>query len=163
MNDPIDPSWRIFIDQYPQFMKLMRKLAATDWYVEDGWVMFVGYYHAGIYMQLYKAHWYNNALEGIHIELGLSNEALKKKQAQIDLHIGHRNLFDRARFNELTLDRMANITADWSNCTFSRKNLSERLSVTVPFTKSGFATQLAAALAQISALGPIIDDGLAQL
>ena len=46
---------------------------------------------------------------------------------------------------------------------FSRTNLSERLSLPVRFTKSGFGKQVAAALSQLSELAPIIDDGLSRL
>lgn len=159
-----EESWVIFREQYPQFMKLMRTLAKTDWYVRDGWVMFVGHYHAGIFLQLSKAHWFNQTLDGIHFEIGLTAGSLAEKRATIDLHIGHRNLFDRQRFNELTLAQMAEAVQEMDSVTrFSKKNLSERLSAEVKFTKSGFAKQLTEAFTQLCVLGSIIDDGLAQL
>ena len=68
MSDPIPESWHIFIEQYPQFMKLQRELGKTAWYGRDGWVSFIGHYHAGIYMQIYKGHWFNYTLDGIHLE-----------------------------------------------------------------------------------------------
>lgn len=164
MTNKISESWQIFIEQYPQFMKLQRKLATTDWYINDGWVMFVGHYHAGIFMQLYKSHWFNYTLDGIHFETGLSAESLQSKTLMLDLHIGHRNLFDRAKFNEITIPEMAVVVATWSDdCKFSTKNLSDRLSMQVSFTKTGFAEQLTRAFTRMNQLAPIIDDGLGQL
>lgn len=160
----ISASWQIFVEQYPQFMKLQRKLATMDWYINDGWVMFVGHFHAGIFMQLYKSHWFNYTLDGIHIETGLTAESLQTKTLGIDLHIGHRNLFDREKFNETTVPHMAEVVATWEGeKKFSPNNLSNRLSIQVPFTKTGFAGQVAQALSRVSTLGPIIDHGLAQL
>jgi len=164
MANDIPESWQIFIEQYPQFMKLQRKLATTDWYINQGWVIFVGHFHAGIFMQLYKAHWFNYSLDGIHFETGLSAESLRTKKLGLDLHIGHRNLFDRVKFNELTIPRMAEVVAAWDDDhSFSEKNLSNRLSIEVPFTKTGFAQQVTQALTRLSPLGSIIDEGLAQL
>jgi hypothetical protein len=157
-------SWAIFQEQYPQMTKLQRELAKQAWFVQEGWVPFIGYYWAGIYMQVYKAHWYNQSGDGIHFEMGLDDESLTQKRAFIDLHIAHRNLFDRVRFNELTIPHMAEVVATWEgDVTFSKKNLGERLRVMVPFTKSGFAKQITAGFAKVCALGDIIDEGLAQL
>jgi hypothetical protein len=164
VSTSIIPNWQIFVEQYPQFIRLQRQLAETDWFVRDGWVMFIGLFHAGIFAQLYKLHWYNHTLDGIHVEFGIDAGALEAKRATIDLHIGHRNLFDREQFNELTIPQMAEIVATWDgDYTFSTTNLSQRLSVRVPFTKTGFPKQLAAALTQLSEFGPIIDEGLAMM
>ena len=83
----------------------------------------------------------------------------------IDLHVGHKNLFDRVQFNAFTVDRMEEVVTGWGTegVRFSRTNLSERLSLPVRFTKSGFGKQVAAALTQMSDLAPIIDDGLSRL
>jgi hypothetical protein len=164
MSNDIPESWQIFMEQYPQFMKLQRKLATMDWYTNEGWVMFVGHFHAGIFMQLYKAHWFNYTLDGIHFETGLTTESLSTKKLGLDLHIGHRNLFDRVKFNEITIPRMAEVVATWDDdYRFSKKNLTNRLSIEVPFTKTGFAEQLIRAFTRFSPLGSIIDEGLAQL
>jgi hypothetical protein len=61
MSDAIPESWQIFIEQYPQFIKLQRKLAKMDWYIRDEWVMFVGHYFAGIFTQIYKSNWLNSS------------------------------------------------------------------------------------------------------
>jgi hypothetical protein len=59
---------------------------------------------------------------------------------------------------------MATLVQSWGDdYTFSFDNLSARLSVDVPFTKSGFAEQVTAELTRWSHLGPIIDDGLSRL
>ncbi len=165
MSDNISPSWQVFIEQQPQLMKVLRQLSNMDWYGAGGWGSFIGPYHAGIYMQIAKGNWYNYGLDGIHLEFGLTEEALHAKTLSIDLHVGHRNLFDRQQFNALTVERMAEIVEGWDveGLRFSRTNLSERLSMPVRFTKSGFGKQVAAALAQMSELAPIIDDGLARL
>ncbi len=146
-------------------MKVLRQLNGMDWYAAGGWASFIGPYHAGIYMQIAKGNWYNYGLDGIHFEFGLTEEALAAKTLSIDLHVGHRNLFDRQQFNALTVERMAKIVEGWDveGLRFSSTNLSERLSMPVRFTKSGFGTQVAASLAQMSELAPIIDDGLDRL
>jgi hypothetical protein len=164
MSESLPENWQIFIEQYPQFMKLQRKLATTDWFSQGGWSLFIGHYHAGIYAQIYKANWFNYSLDGIHFEAGITAESLKDKVARLDLHVGHRNLFDREKFNELTIPRMTDVVATWEgDIRFSTTNLSDRLSLEVPFTKTHFAEQLTNAFTQLSSLAPIIDDGLAQL
>ena len=164
MAAAIPDSWHIFMEQYPQFMKLQRKLGSSDWHIDQGWVMFVGYYHAGIYAQIYKSHWHNYTLDGIHFESGMDAESQARKTLQLDLHIGHRNLFDREKFNQLTIPVISEVVGTWDGAVkFSKTNLSERLSLIVKFTKTGFAEQIAAGFAQMCALGPPIDEGLAQL
>ena len=165
MTTTISPSLQLFVEQQPQCMKVLRQLSSMDWYATGGWSSFIGLYHAGIYMQVAKGNWYNHGLDGIHFEFGLTQEALAAKTLAIDLHIGHKNLFDREQFNALTVDRMEEVANGWGTegVRFSRTNLSERLSLPVRFTKSGFGKQVAAALTQLSELAPVIDEGLARL
>ena len=105
---------------------------------------------------------YNYGLDGIHFEFGLTQDNLDAKTLSIDLHVCHKNLFDRERFNSHTVDRMEEVVNGWGvdGTRFSRTNLTERLSLPVRFTKTGFGKQIAAALTQMSELAPIIDDGL---
>ena len=163
MTDSLTPDWQIFIEQYPQFMALQRALGKEDWFCRAGWTMFIGHYHAGIYAQFFKPHWFNQTGDGVHLEFGLDEASLADKTVHIDLHIGHRNLFDRQKFNELTLPAMEAAIRDFGLAKFSKTNLSDRLRMEVKFTKTGFAKQITQALAQLSVLGTIIDDGLAQL
>lgn len=161
----ISASWQLFIEQQPQCMKVLRQLSNRAWYASEGWASFIGPYHAGIFMQIAKGNWYNHGLDGIHFEFGLTEETLAAKRLTIDLHVGHKNLFDRERFNELTVARMAEVVESWEveGLRFSRTNLSERLSMPVRFTKSGFGKQVAEALTTMRELAPVIDDGLARL
>jgi hypothetical protein len=164
MPETLETSWKIFIEQYPQFMKLMRKLGGKDWYADGGYAMFIGQYHAGIYAQVYKHNWFNYTLDGIHFETGLTAESLETRKLQIDLHIGHRNLFDREKFNELTIPKMEEIVGQWEGeVKFSKSNLSDRLSLWVKFTKSGFGEQIAAGFTRLAELSPIIDEGLERI
>jgi hypothetical protein len=163
MTDLTKP-WEIFIENYHEFMKLMRELGKQDWYVNDGWTMFIGQYHAGIYAQVYKHNWFNYTLDGIHVETGLTAESLEENILQIDLHVGHRNIFDRVKFNEYTIPKMKSAVQTWEiPYKISTTNLSERLSIWVPFTKSAFAKKVAVGFTQICTLGDIIDEGIAQL
>ena len=164
MSEPLTEGWQIFIEQYPQFTRLMNRLAKTDWFKNDGWALYTGKYHAGIFFQLYKPHWHNYNLNGVHIEAGLDAEALESKKLRIDLHIGHANLFDRKRFNELTLPSIKKLVAGWGDgYALSEKNLSDRLHTVIPFTKTRFAEQVAAELTRWSDLGAIIDRGFRKL
>lgn len=166
MADQQPENWEIFEVYYPQFLKVQRELAKNDWYRDDGWTMFIGYYHAGIYLQLYKPNWHNYTLDGVHIEIGLDADSLQSRKLRIDLHIGHRNVFDREQFNDLTVEAMYETVTAWQDAevTFSKTNLSQRVSLVVPFTKTGFTTQVADNLAMVATtLGPIIDEGLASL
>ncbi|MYH62448.1 MAG: hypothetical protein F4148_12050 [Caldilineaceae bacterium SB0675_bin_29] len=158
----LSPSWQLFIDQHPQCMRVLRQLSNLDWYQTGGWSSFIGPYHAGIYMQVAKGNWYNYGLDGIHFEFGLTQDNLDSKTLSIDLHVCHKNLFDRERFNSHTVDRMEELVIGWGveGTRFSRTNLTERLSLPVRFTKTGFGKQIAAALTRMSELAPIIDDGL---
>jgi len=162
--EELTENWNIFIEQYPQFIKLQRELAKRDWYVNDGWTMFIGQYFAGIYAQVYKTNWFNYTLDGVHIETGMTAESLAENKLQIDLHIGHRNLFDREKFNEFTIPEMAKIIEEWDvPKKFSEKNLSDRLSIWVPFTKTSFAKKIAVGFDLMCSLGDVIDNGIARL
>ena len=160
----IDPSWQVFTGYFGEFMKVLRELGRRDWYVDGQYVTFIGHYHAGIYAQVYKGHWHNYTLDGVHYELGFTSESIATKSVRFDLHIGHRNLFDRAAFNELTVSRMAEIAAAWEGeYRFSASNLSDRVHFTQPFRKSKFATDIADGFERLSAFGDVIDDGLRRL
>lgn len=162
--EELTDSWKLFIEQYPQFIKLQRELAKRDWYVKDGWAMFIGPYFAGIYAQVYKTNWFNYTLDGVHIETGMTSDSVETKKLQIDLHIGHRNLFDREKFNDLTIPQIEAIIDRWDvPKKFSKQNLSDRLSIWVPFTKSAFAKKVAAGFDLMCSLGDVIDDGIAGL
>ena len=165
MTTEVSPSWQLFIDQHPQCMKVLRQLSNLEWYQTGGWSSFIGPYHAGIYMQVAKGNWYNYGLDGIHFEFGLTQENLDAKTLSIDLHVCHKNLFDREKFNALTIDRLEEVANSWEaeGIRFSRTNLTDRMSLPVRFTKTGFGIQVSAALTQMSELAPIIDEGLNEL
>ncbi|MCZ0937386.1 MAG: hypothetical protein OXJ55_02020 [Caldilineaceae bacterium] len=165
MTTEVSPSWQLFIDQHPQCMKVLRQLSNLEWYQTGGWSSFIGPYHAGIYMQVAKGNWYNYGLDGIHFEFGLTQENLDAKTLSIDLHVCHKNLFDREKFNALTIDRLEEVANSWEaeGIRFSRTNLTDRMSLPVRFTKTGFGKQVSAALTQMSELAPIIDEGLNEL
>lgn len=138
-------SWKIFVQQYPQVMKAYRRIAKTDWFQEGHWVAFVGHYTGGIFLPVYKPHWYNQEFEGIHFELALDSRCVQNKAANIQLHITHRNILpDRDLFNQYTIPRMAVVVNQWdSRYEFSETKLSERLNLNVPFTQSNFAHKVA--------------------
>ena len=160
----MDASWQLFAEFYPQFQKVMRRLAALDWYRNGNYSFFIGHYHAGIFTQVSRPGWFNQTLDGVHFETGLTDENLKTKRLQLDLHIGHKNLFDRETFNALTVERMAGVVEQWDgDWKFSKTNLSDRVGLTIPFTKSGFADQVAAGFTRLAELAPLIDEGLAGL
>ncbi|MEZ4616820.1 MAG: hypothetical protein R2867_15130 [Caldilineaceae bacterium] len=161
----MDTSWELFVEQYPLVMAAYRKVAWMAWFQEEGWVAFVGHYTHGIFMQLYKPHWYNGEFDGIHFELALDAKCVENKVASIQLHITHKALLpDRDRFNALTIPRMKQVVADWdARYEFSETKLSERLNLTVTVTKSSFAKRVSDELAQVCRLGVIIDEALAEL
>lgn len=158
-------SWEIFVDHYPQVMKAYRRMAKMDWFVQGEWVAFVGHYTSGIYMQVYKTHWYNQEFEGIHFELALDARCVENRVASIQLHITHKNVLpDRDKFNQETIPRMAELVSQWGpRYELSETKLSERLNLNVPFTQSNFAEKVADEMAQVCQLGAIIDDALARL
>jgi hypothetical protein len=127
MADPITGDWRIFIEQYPQMMSVIRQIAKQDWYARDRWTAFIGHYHAGIYMQVFKPHWYNQTGDGIHLETALTAETLANGATGIDLHITHKNLFDREHFNAYTVPQMEALTKTWQGeVWFKTHTTSER-------------------------------------
>lgn len=160
----LSDSWRVFVDQYPQVMKAYRRVAKADWFRDGGWVGFVGHYTHGIFLHVYKPHWYNQELDGIHFELALDADAVKRKVANIQLHITHKNILpDREGFNQYTIPRMSNLVRGWGpRYDLSETKLSERLNLNVPFTNSNFAAKVADEFAQVCQLGWIIDEGLAR-
>lgn len=160
----MEESWLFYREHYPLLMKTMRKLGQSDWFIDGGYATFVGHYHAGAYVQVYKSHWFNTTLDGIHFEVGIETDCFTKRHVQIDLHIGHRNLFDRVKFNELTVPAMQSVVAGWDeDLRFSKTNLTERLNLQWKVTKTKFAEQLATGFGQMAQLGPIIDEGLSKL
>ncbi|MCB0121204.1 MAG: hypothetical protein KDE58_03110 [Caldilineaceae bacterium] len=161
----MDASWVLFVEQYPLVMAAYRKVAKMAWFQEEGWVAFVGHYTHGIFMQLYKPHWYNHEFDGIHFELALDANCVQNKVASIQLHITHKAVLpDRDQFNALTIPRMKAAMADWdTRYEFSETKLSERLRLTVPVTKSTFAKRVSDELAHVCRLGVIIDEVLDEL
>ena len=164
MTEFASEKWQVFISQYPQMIALRGQLAKREWFVDGGWTAFIGAYHAGIYMQVYKPHWFNHTGDGIHLETALNAESLAQKRTSIDLHITHKNLFDRERFNAYTIPRMQALTSGWEDdFWFKSHTLTERLGLKLRFTETGFGKQLAEGFTRLSVLGAVIDDGLAQL
>lgn len=161
----MDASWELFVEHYPQVMAAYRKVAKLAWFQNEGWVGFVGHYTHGIFMQLYKPHWYNHDFNGIHFELALDAACVEKKIASLQLHITHKTVLpDRDRFNAITIPKMEAVVIDWdAHYQFIETKLSERLSLTIPVTKSNFAQKIAAELTQVCQLGLIIDDALSEL
>lgn len=157
--------WQIFVEQYPQVMKAYRRMAKTDWFQNGNWVAFVGHYTNGIFMQVYKNHWYNHEFEGIHFEMALDERCVENKTASIQLHITHKNVLpDRVKFNQYTIPRMKALVSQWDSCyELSETKLSERLNLNVPFTQSNFGQKVADEIAQVCLLGAIIDEALAKL
>ena len=158
-------SWEIFVEQYLQVMKAYRRIAKTVWFQNGLWVAFVGHYTNGIFMQVYKPHWYNHEFEGIHFELALDARCLQNKVASIQLHITHKNVLpDREQFNQYTIPRMAEMVRPWGpRYELSETKLSERLNLNVPFTQTNFAQQVADELARVCQLGTIIDEAMSRL
>jgi hypothetical protein len=158
-------SWEIFVEQYPQVMKTYRRIANMDWFQQGNWVAFVGHYTHGIFMQVYKPHWYNHEFDGIHFELALDARCLKSSVASLQLHITHKNVLpDREQFNQYTVPRMAALVNEWgSGYEFSESKLSERLKLNVPYTQSNFAKKVADELTQVCQLDGIIDEALSHL
>jgi hypothetical protein len=158
-------SWRVFVDQYPQVMKTYRRIAKMEWFRNGNWVAFVGHYTNGIFMQIYKPHWYNHEFDGIHFELALDARCVENRVASIQLHITHKSVLpDRDQFNDYTIPRMAECVRQWgARYEFSESKLSERLNLNVPFTPTNFAQKVADELTQICRLGDIIDEALTRL
>jgi hypothetical protein len=158
-------SWAIFVEWYPQVMKAYRRIAKTEWFQDGRWVAFVGHYTSGIFMQVYKPHWYNHDFDGVHFELALDARCVTNKAASIQLHVTHKNVLpDRELFNQYTIPRMAELVRPWGpRYELSETKLSERLNLNVPFTQTNFAQQVADEMTRISQLGGIIDEALSQL
>lgn len=146
-------------------MSLVRKLSQEDWYQAGQYASFVGHYHEGAYVQLYKPNWHNQSLDGLHFEVGISPQALAKKTVQIDLHVGHKNVFDRQAFNKRTVTKLEQAVSTWDGLEyrFSRTNLSERLNLKWPVTKSKFVVQLTAGFKKMDELSAILDEGFEDL
>lgn len=161
-HEVLAESWMLFVEQYPQVMAAYRKIARMDWFQAGGWVAFIGHYTHGIFMQLYKPHWYNQELQGIHFELALDAHCVASRTASIQLHITHKALLpDREKFNAITIPKLKTVVEQWGpGYEFSETKLSERLNRNVPFTKSNFAQKVCAEFSQLCQLGEQIDEAL---
>ena len=76
----LDEGWQIFVEHYPRMMQTYRKIARSEWFKNGHWAAFVGRYPHGIYMQIFKPHWFNQELEGIQ---ALSPRAHQKPNTPI--------------------------------------------------------------------------------
>ena len=102
--------FRYFTEKQPEFMAAYRKMARQKWFQEKRWTGFIGPWTKGIYMQVYKTHWFNYELNGIHFETALTPEMEKAKVANLQLHITHQNLLpSRDDFNDYTIPRFQKI------------------------------------------------------
>jgi hypothetical protein len=160
-----EPSWIVFIDYYPHFMRVYRKLAKTAWFQHGCWSAFVGHYTHGIFLQLSKPHWYNYDFDGIHIELAVDASCAERQLASLQLHITHKTVLpDRDAFNAYTIPRIQAIVASWKgHYEVSTTKPSERLSCTIPFTPTTFAAKVSEAISQVAQLDTIIDEALQTL
>jgi len=124
-------SWTLFVEQYPQVMAAYRKIARMDWFKDGGWVAFIGHYTHGIFMQIYKPHWYNQEFDEIHFELALDARCIENRTTSIQLHITHKAVLpDREQFNAVTVPKMKKIVEKWGpEYEFSETKLSERLNL----------------------------------
>lgn len=161
----LSADWAVFVDFYPRFLQVYRRLAKTAWFQQRQWTAFVGHYTHGIFLQLSKPSWYNYELDGIHFELAIDRSAAEKKLASIQLHITHKAVLpDREAFNAYTIPRMLAMVETWdSRYAVSASKPSERLNCTVPFTTTTFAPRVAEALTQVCQLDDIIDEALQTL
>ncbi|CZF80603.1 hypothetical protein GCE9029_02086 [Grimontia celer] len=68
-------------DIKPIFRNLEKMLRQSSWF-DDGWEI----YNRGVYMQLYKENWHNEAQGGIHFETYIEAPQLKQKEFPICMH-----------------------------------------------------------------------------
>lgn len=165
MSTKLAPDWILFAEQFPEFMKTYRRLARERWFKDEGWTAFIAHYREGIFMQIYKLHWYNHEHEGIHLELALNADLLARREANLQLHVTHKNLLpNRTRFNEATAPAMRKLIEDLGEpFQFREDRLSERVSVNFRFGRSNFAEKAAGCSVKLRPLGDIIDDALLRL
>lgn len=161
----ITADWALFIEYYPRFLQVYRKIAGSGWFQDRGWNGFVGHYTHGIFMHLSKPHWYNQTFDGIHFELAMDASCAERQVASLQLHITHKNLLpDREAFNAYTIPRMESVVAGWgAPWELSTTKRSERLNCTIPFTPSTFAARIVPPLTMACQLDGIIDEALATL
>ena len=63
------------------FRNLEKKLKQSVWF-EDDWEI----YNRGVYLQLYKANWYNQNQGGIHFETYIEAPQIKQKAFPVCMH-----------------------------------------------------------------------------
>jgi hypothetical protein len=162
MLSMLSDDWAVFVEFYPQFMQVYRKVAKTAWFQQRQWIAFVGHYTHGIFMQLSKPHWYNYEFDGIHFELAMDKPSAQNQLASVQLHITHKSVLpDRAAFNAYTIPRMLEMVNTWDRrYEVSTSKPSERLNCNIPFTTTTFAPRVAEALTQVCQLDTIIDEAL---
>lgn len=162
---PLTVDWQVYLQLYPHFMATFRRIAKQPWYREGQWCSFVAHYAGGIFMQVFKPHWRNEQLEGIHFELACDARCLSAGIASLQLHITHKNVLpDRDRFNEASIPRFERAMQGWGpEYTLSRTKLSERVNTSFAFSASNFAEKAAKEIAQLCSLGDAIDATLAEL
>lgn len=158
-------SWSVFMDYYPRYMQVYRKLAKTSWFRHGQWTAFVGHYTHGIFLQLSKPHWYNYEFDGIHIELAMDSACAERQQASVQLHITHKAVLpDRDAFNAYTIPQFERMVRSWNGpFEVSTTKPSERVNGVIPFTPTTFAGRVTDAITQIAQLDTIIDPALQTL
>ncbi|MDA1190736.1 MAG: hypothetical protein O3A46_03515 [Candidatus Poribacteria bacterium] len=157
--------YAVFTEQFPEFMKVYRRIAKTDWFQQGGWTAFIGSFTHGIYMQVFKPHWFNAELDGIHFELAMNRQLLDNRIANLQLHITHKSVLpDRDAFNAATIPLFKRAMSDWdAKYELSETKPSERVNLNIPYTNSTFAAKVGDEIGRVCELGAIIDDTLRDL
>ena len=117
------------------FRNLEKKLKQASWFRDD-WEI----YNRGVYLQLYKASWYNHNQGGIHFETYIEKPQIKQKFFPICMH-AEEDCPSQHDFIKMFLDREGENIRSWKgydtigqgysifqrNLPLNFKNLEQRL------------------------------------
>lgn len=151
MKQTLTSDWSLFTEQ--------------AWFQNEGWTAFIAHYRDGIYMQIYKLHWYNQLHEGIHLELAQNEQLRNKKQINLELHAHKEGLGPiRDQLNdEIAVALQTFIQELGTPFEFREKSLSAKISATFACSPTNFAVKAAQQITLLRPIGKIIDDALIRL
>ena len=148
-------------DSQSAYDSLFCRLAADETLSRDGWEIRQET-PAGAYLHLSRAGWFDENMNGIHIEAYVLGEQLKSRSAPVMLHVEGGVPF-QGRFMELFTERAKSTILKFPGYTVLGPEGSSVCEVSVPFEETPSATinSIHREMKRLQSLAPLVEDTIA--
>ena len=154
--------------QKEQLDEVTRTLTAKSWFRRDGWIAATHYFPKtspiGVTLNVFKAHWLNDARDGIHIETFLGKGTIAGAKSYVALHVFHKDSVPGSKLKRKAItkpfvDAIYEDVAAWPGYAFRAGKYGMQ-----PFTykfvvaEKGYVKMLSAELERVCrVVGPAMD------